>query len=858
MHDVAFDLLILLAGIWLVAVTLRPLGLPTVMGELIVGVVVGPAVLGLIEPNAAIQLLAEIGIFFLMFHAGIETQPREFFDALKRSLGVAVLGAAVPFAVAFGIATWFGLDWIGATFVGLTMTATAVVITLKTLKDLGLGNTRIAHVILACCVIDGLLTLIFFGLIIGVLSGGTFDPINIAITLGKVVAFFAVSVVMGTVVYPRLTLPFRSEGGKGFTFVLVTAIGAGLFAELIGLHMILGAYLAGLFFEEKVAHPNLVKIVNDRAYGIAYSFLGPIFFISLGFSITFDISATALGFIALLTVLIIVGQIASAGSMARYMGLPWREALTVGVGMCGRAEMAFILASLALAQGAIDQNIFSVLIFTAFLLNLFTPLALKGCAILLQGRAAHQADATRGVVQIDKFNQPLVEQRLDGGLLHALPAIADCVVIYGYGPAVESLVGESKNRDLPIVIIEEEEALARNLHERGERGMHIVHAGLGQEGLDLSPLARARALVANGSDDANALLAHSAREQGFVGPIVALIESPHRRAPLLLAGATAAFTPTHVLAAAVAVRASTRIGPRLAGVEPLGHLLEVAELRVHDASPLAGLSLTEAGIGARTGAHIVGQWSEEALRSPPAPDQPLTAGTILVAAGSPDSIRQLSDMARPITQEGPLVVAGGGDVGSKLVEILRAAGEQVCLVEPLAGPDVDLVGDILELDTLRQLPVAGGRAVILALPSDSATLLAATVVRDYAPDVPIIACAERAENVGRVQKAGADFALSVSQVAGQLLAHHVLGQTVSHQGRIKLVKLAPTSLIGRNPLAANIRERTGCTVVAIERGGQVITDIKPSFTLTAEDAVYICGTTAAIGRYYTEFPVAST
>ncbi|NIV49149.1 MAG: hypothetical protein GWN46_21255, partial [Gammaproteobacteria bacterium] len=94
---------------------------------------------------------------------------------------------------------------------------------------------------------------------------------------------FGVAVVIGRFVYPRLGLPFRSEGGKGFTFVLLAAIAMGLFAEAIGLHMILGAYLAGLFFETKVAHPNLVRVVMDRSYGIAYSFLGPIFFISLGF-----------------------------------------------------------------------------------------------------------------------------------------------------------------------------------------------------------------------------------------------------------------------------------------------------------------------------------------------------------------------------------------------------------------------------------------------------------------------------------------------------------------------------------------------------------------------------------------------
>ena len=203
MHEIALDLLILLGCVWLVAVTLRPLGLPTIMGELIVGVVLGPAVLGLIQPGELIQLLAEIGIFFLMFHAGVETQPLEFFQALKRSLGVAIVGAIVPFTVSFGVALLFGLDLVAATFVGLTMTATAVVITLKSLKDLGLANTHVARVIIASCVIDDLLTLVFFGLVIGVLSGGEFEPLSIVITMGKVIGFVTVAVLLGRFVYPR-------------------------------------------------------------------------------------------------------------------------------------------------------------------------------------------------------------------------------------------------------------------------------------------------------------------------------------------------------------------------------------------------------------------------------------------------------------------------------------------------------------------------------------------------------------------------------------------------------------------------------------------------------------------------------
>ncbi len=851
MHDVALDLLILLAGIWLVAVTLRPLGLPTVMGELIVGVLLGPAVFGLIEPSEAITLLAEIGIFFMMFHAGVETQPLEFFHALKRSLGVAIVGAIVPFGVSFAVATAFGLDRVGATFVGLTMTATAVVITLKSLKDLGLANTRLARVIIASCVIDDLLTLVFFGLIVGVLSGGTFEPMNIAVTVVKVAVFFGVAALIGRYVYPRLTLPFRSEGGKGFTFILLAAVAMGLFAEAIGLHMILGAYLAGLFFEVKVAHPNLVRVVMDRSYGIAYSFLGPIFFISLGFSITFDISAQDVAFLALLTGTVIVGQVVSAGGMAMQMGLPAREALTVGVGMCGRAELAFILASLALANGAIGQPVFSVLIFTAFVLNLFTPLALKGCAVMLEGTATRQDGATRGVLQVDKFSTTFSAEDYEGLLPHALPDLDDGVVIYGYGPEVESLMAELEHRGLPTIVIEEDEQVARRLHAAGQR---VVWATLAEKALDLKPLAGARVIVANGADDDNAVLTLEAREQGFTGPIVALVRDPKRQTPIALAGATATFTPSRVLAAAIAARASTRIRPRLEGVQPLGDLLEVAELRLHDASPLAHRTLAETAIRTKVGANIVGQWVDDELHSPPGPKEKLQPGTILVAVGSPDSIRGLREMARPITQEGHLIVVGLGDIGRPLVKYLREAGEEVRVVDRDDKPGVDVVGDVLDEATLERASFADARAVMLVLGSDSTTHIAATFVRDYAPDLPIIAGVKLRENVGRIQNAGVDFAISLSQVAGQLLAHHVLGETVSLQLKIKVVKARSGPLEGKNPLAARIRERTGCTVVAVERGNELVMDFPPAFALGPEDALFLCGTSKAVDRYYDTYP----
>ncbi len=443
-----------------------------------------------------------------------------------------------------------------------------------------------------------------------------------------------------------------------------------------------------------------------------------------------------------------------------------------------------------------------------------------------------------------------VRRRVVRELPHSLPDLEDGVAIYGYGHEVDCLLRDLENRGVPSVVIEEDEAVAHRLYTRGH---NVVQATVTDEVPDLTPMLKARALVLNGEDADNAVLALSAREQGFTGPVVAMISNPNRRPTAQLAGATVAFSPNHILGALLAARASARIHPRVAGVQPLDPLLEVAELRVHDASPLAHSSLAEARLRTETGASVVGRWSDDELQSPPAEDEKLTPGMILVAVGTPDSIRRLSEMARPIPREGPLVVLGFGDVGRKLAQLFTDAGEEVCVVFSDQIPGVDIVGDVLDESVLERAPVAAARAVILALESDNATLLVAKVVRKYAPDVPIIAAARALENVERIQAAGADFALSVSQVAGQLLSHHVLGEAVSLQPRIKLAKVPPGGLAGRHPLAAEIRERTGCSVVAVERQGEILIDFPSDFELSGDDALYLCGTGNAFSRYREAF-----
>jgi Kef-type K+ transport system membrane component KefB len=387
MEPVFLHLLILMAVAWTTAMMLRRIGVPIIMGELLVGVILGPAVLGWVEMDEIIEILAEMGIFFVMLHAGVKTDAGRFFDSARHAVGVAVVGAIVPFSLAMSIALAFGLSTQQSAFVGLTMTATAVIITITVLEDLKMLETEVARVVIAACVLDDLITLVFLGLVIGVVNGNGADPVEMVLTLGKTIAFLGAVIAIGHWVYPKLREPFQDRHGKVFTFLLVLALGFGLIAQAIGLHVIIGAYMAGLFFSKKIAIPELFDKVEDRLHGIAYSFLGPIFFISLGFHVTFEaISGPGFWFVLVLTGTLVVGQIASAGGMARLLKMSWLESLSVGVGMCGRAEMAFVLSSLGLTLGILDAYVFSVLIFSAFLLNLFTPLGLLACVAAIKRR----------------------------------------------------------------------------------------------------------------------------------------------------------------------------------------------------------------------------------------------------------------------------------------------------------------------------------------------------------------------------------------------------------------------------------------------------------------------------------------
>jgi Trk K+ transport system NAD-binding subunit len=268
-----------------------------------------------------------------------------------------------------------------------------------------------------------------------------------------------------------------------------------------------------------------------------------------------------------------------------------------------------------------------------------------------------------------------------------------------------------------------------------------------------------------------------ARERGFTGPAYALAENPLHRAPMIKVGATAVYTPSHVLAAALAARASARISPPAEGLSLVGGRVGLAEYRAHPDSPLAGKRLGDIQMRRRLGVTLVGQWSGGVFEAARGPDTRIVPGAILVVIGDDRNLAKVEALVAPIPRSGPIVVAGFGTVGSKVVEMLHDAGEQTLVIAEQTREGVDVVGNVLEQSVLERAGVREAGTVVLALSSDSAGIFAAAVVRDFAPKVRLIARVNRASNVPRLYQAGADFALSVGQVTGHLLARHLLGES---------------------------------------------------------------------------------
>lgn len=403
MHGLVELALIWAAVIVAIAVA-RKLRLTPVLMFLFMGFVLVNSGLLPTESDAFVQGFAELGIIVIMFALGFEETTSNFLLSVKRSWGIALFGALAPFFTAYLIADYFWNDTNLALMCGLAMTATAVSLTMVSLKSEGLATSPVATRIMTSAVLDDIGSLAMVAVLVQIATGGTTpDPQSIALIVGKVIAFFVIVTIVGAWIFPHQTTGWLrrfphifhwisakqllSVGGGDHSplVVLLLALSAGLIAHLFGFHPAIGAYMAGLILKEEYfdrrserdAYQDTKKIVDS----IAYSWIGPVFFVTLGAKLVFDWDT----FVAVipqtvaLTTALIVAQISSAGLAARYTGgMDWRSSLMIGFGMLGRAELAFVVMDIAYAQHQIiNAEAFYTLMFTAFWLNVSVPLTIR-------------------------------------------------------------------------------------------------------------------------------------------------------------------------------------------------------------------------------------------------------------------------------------------------------------------------------------------------------------------------------------------------------------------------------------------------------------------------------------------------
>jgi Trk K+ transport system NAD-binding subunit len=330
---------------------------------------------------------------------------------------------------------------------------------------------------------------------------------------------------------------------------------------------------------------------------------------------------------------------------------------------------------------------------------------------------------------------------------------------------------------------------------------------------------------------------------GFRGEIFAFVEEPAHRKPMELAGATAAYTPRHIVAAALAAHASDRISPRLPGAENLP--LERREIRVAATSPLAGLTLAASNLGAATGAIVVGQWMRNHVHVRCDAAMVIEPGAILEIAGDAASLDRAAAMIGStfLRRSGPYLIAGFGEVGRKVHELLTDAGEEVRVVERQPAAGVDIIGNVLDSSVLGRAALHECRALLLALNSDDATLFATVIARDAAPDVAVIARVNHSRNIDNIYRAGADFALSISDISGEMLSSRLLGRVARSRDEHRRVErfIARTS----RPLRELPLRQHGCSLLAIERDGAFIR-ATADVVVQIGDQLYVCGAAEAV------------
>ncbi len=378
------QLTILLVLATLSHLTIKRFHQPTIVGEIALGILLGPSVLGFyfnLYPfdQGLVARFAGLGAIFLLFLIGLESDFRAIYTT--KNVLVAAGGVALPFV--FGFITAYlmvptnavgtnGTQFTMAIFMGSTLTATSTAIAASVLLDIGLMKEPVAQTIMGAAVVDDILSLVVLSLVVGA-SRGQVDPSSIGLLAFAALAFIGVGMAVGIYFFRRVVVRIQVEGMKlglkhgGFIIAMAVTFLYAFVGELVGLSAVVGAFLAGTLFAS-------TPLREDFTEGAGYlgAVFTPIFFISLGLQVNLPLAlgnVALLIFGAVLTVVAIVTKVVGCGIPARLSKMTRHEALAVGWGMTPRGEVGLIVALAALSASVIAESLFSVLVLVMILVS---------------------------------------------------------------------------------------------------------------------------------------------------------------------------------------------------------------------------------------------------------------------------------------------------------------------------------------------------------------------------------------------------------------------------------------------------------------------------------------------------------
>lgn len=379
-------LLLLMVTVWGTGRIFKYFKLPPMLGEILSGVLLGPAVLGILPSTEVILILAELGVFFLMFHSGLDTNVRDFMAQAKLSMYLALASMTPIILMDLLVMHWWGYGWLTSFFTANVLALASVPVIVSVLKTYKLKNTRVGHMAKGATVVNEILLFVSLSIILSVANSGGISGI-FALWVGvKVCLFFGIVLALGRVILPYLA-PYvlNRSGSKGFTFALIVALLFAILAESIGLHFVVGAYLAGMFVREEITNNALMAKIEDRFYGLSHSFLGPIFFASVGMIISFDAFKTSPWLVLIFLFLVFAGQMCGAHLVGYLTGkLKLKQRFLTGALLSGRGSTEIIMAQIGFStfiaangERLISENLFGALVLLSFLSSLIMPLLVK-------------------------------------------------------------------------------------------------------------------------------------------------------------------------------------------------------------------------------------------------------------------------------------------------------------------------------------------------------------------------------------------------------------------------------------------------------------------------------------------------